>query len=96
MHPRLLKRSGKPARPPRQHNLNRPADDMLERGPADWPVFETSWYTRAVTHPKARSAVWFRAAVGLLAVLDAGRARSSERGQAGRWIKTAKAEGKQP
>ncbi len=53
-------------------------------------------YVRAVTHLKAQSAVWFGAAVELLAPLYAGRARSSDRGQAGRWIKTAKAKGKQP
>ena len=90
-----LQRSGKPPRPSGQDNLHRPADDMLERGPADWPVFETSWYSRAVTRPKARSAVWFAAAIGLLAVLQARLAGSSERNRPGRSIEIARTEGNQ-
>jgi short-subunit dehydrogenase len=58
-----LQRTRKPPYPDSRHNLHRAARDLQERGPMDAYVFERSWYTEAVTHPRARQA----ALLGVLA-----------------------------
>jgi hypothetical protein len=63
-----LQKTSKPPYPESRHNLHSPSADMQERSPVDAHVFERSWYTEAVTHPKATKVVLLVAGLAVMAL----------------------------
>lgn len=59
-----------------QDNLYKPSYDFLERGPMKVHVFERSWYTKAVTHPKTSKALLVCSGLALAAIWQSRRRQS--------------------
>jgi short-subunit dehydrogenase len=69
-----LQKTCKPPYPQHRHNLHSASADMKERSPIDAYIFERSWYTEAVMHPKKSMALTLAAGLILMALWHSRRA----------------------